>query len=92
MGDGSAKICRHCQEHHEKVLTMFAGAPPPGCQECGVTFETLRALPNGDVRMFLHMKDNIYQLLCPVCSDRYVAKRRDLYGPATFGRSLGLAA
>ena len=65
---------------------MLAGAPPKGCQECGVTFATLESsAPDGNVSMYVHQKDAIYQLLCRNCSDAYERKRLDLYGSTVYG-------
>lgn len=89
IGVGGAQICLRCLEWHGKAIGMLAGTPPPGCQECGVTFAQLRER-GGDVRMYLHQKDGIYQILCKPCSDAYIPKRRDLYGPTRFGQSLNL--
>ena len=91
LGTGGAKICWHCWEWHNEALSVLAGSPPQGCQECGVTFAELRLVSgDGDVRMYLHAKDGVYQILCPACSDRYVPKRRDLYGPTLFGHRMNL--
>lgn len=79
-------MCWSCYEWHGKALAMLAGHPPPGCQECGVTFDHLKRItPGGNVRMYLHPKDGIYQILCRTCSDRYTPKRLDLYGDTQFG-------
>jgi hypothetical protein len=67
---------------------MLAGHPPPGCQECGITFTQLRERSlDGDIRMYVHAKDGLYQILCRACSDAYVPKRVDLYGATAFGRA-----
>jgi hypothetical protein len=87
IGTGGAKMCWHCWGWHQKVLLMLAtGKPPEGCQECGVTFDDLQAASgSGDVRMYIHPKDGIYQVLCRICSDRYVPQRVDLYRATQFG-------
>ena len=86
IGTGGAKICWNCYEWHVKALGVLAGHPPPGCQECGVTFTQLKEItPGGNVRMYLHPKDGMYQVLCRRCSDRYTPKRLDLYGDTQFG-------
>jgi len=91
LGLGGAKMCWHCYQWHQKALAMLSGHPPPGCQQCGVTFAELRLRAGGvDVRMYLHAKDGIYQILCRTCSDNYVPKRRDLYGPTLFGHRMNL--
>lgn len=79
-------MCFHCWQWHQQALKMFAGEPPAGCQECGVTFEALeRAAPGGNVGMYIHAKDGIYQVLCRRCSDAYIQKRVDLYADTKFG-------
>lgn len=86
---GRVDICWHCLEWHEKALQALSGQPPSGCQECGVTFAELIERAD-DVRMAIHQKDGIYQVLCMNCSDRYVPKRRDLYGKTEFGHRMNL--
>lgn len=88
IGTGGARICSYCLEWHIKAIAMLAGEPPPGCQQCGVTFAFLQdCARSGDLRMYLHAKDGIYQILCRGCSDGYIAKRRDLYAETQFGHS-----
>ena len=92
---GGAIMCWRCWEWHQKALKMLAGNPPPGCQneKCGVTFAQLQERAGGgDVRMYLHVKDGIYQVLCRTCSDAYVPKRVDLYGHTAFGHARKLIA
>ena len=92
LGTGGAKICWHCYGWHQAAVRVLSGQPPPGCQECGVTFRALSdAAGGGDIRMYIHAKDGIYQVLCKACSDRYVVRRVDLYGATEFGRRLNLA-
>ena len=91
LGFSGGKICWRCLEWHDEALRMLNGrGAPRGCQECGVTFAELKARPGADVRMYLHQKDGIYQILCKLCSDAYIPKRRDLYGPTRFGKALNL--
>lgn len=73
-------ICSKCGEWHEQALLLLGrGIPPRGCQECGVTFESLAAGTKGDnVGMYLHPKDGIYQILCARCSAKY-APRSGIY-------------
>jgi hypothetical protein len=77
--------CWHCYEWHQQALRVLAGEDPPGCQECGTPYELLRAGAAGDLRMYIHPKDGIYQVLCKRCSDRYERKRLDLYGDTPYG-------
>jgi hypothetical protein len=79
-------MCWHCYEWHQHALKMLAGKPPPGCQDCGLKFADLPEI-GGDTKMYLHVKDGIYQVLCKTCSDAYILKRVDLYGHTAFGRS-----
>lgn len=86
MGTGGARMCWRCWESHTGAVAALAGNLPRGCGECQVTFGALReAAPAGNVRMYVHWKDGIYQLLCPSCSDRYERKRLDLYGDTAYG-------
>lgn len=86
IGTGGARMCWRCWERHNDALKALAGDVPRGCGECGVTFAALEAAaPGGNVRMFVHFKDGLYQLLCPGCSDRYERKRVDLYGDTAYG-------
>jgi len=84
-------MCRRCHEWHLQALKALAGEPPSGCQECGRSFKELEELaPGGNVRMYVHPKDGLYQILCPRCSDRYVRKRRDLVKGTPFGKELNV--
>lgn len=81
-------FCFVCLEWHRKALDVLAGAIPCGCQECGTGFgELKRRAPGGDLRMYLHPKDGIYQVLCETCSDNYELKRADLYGDTPYGQA-----
>jgi hypothetical protein len=79
--------CWHCYEWHQRALHMLAsGEMPPGCQECNRSKdELLREAGDGDLRMYVHPKDGIYQVLCKRCSDRYERKRLDLYADTPHG-------
>lgn len=91
MGTGGAKICFRCLEWHRNAIKVLAGAPPPGCQECGVTFADLKAFDRaGNLRMYLHVKDGIYQILCTTCSDVYERKRADLFRETAYGQQKGI--
>lgn len=86
FGKAGVRLCWRCLEWHRKAMAMLAGAPPPGCQECGITFAALmERSPDGNVGMYLHSKDGVYQILCGTCSHQYVRKRVDLYGDTLFG-------
>jgi hypothetical protein len=83
---GGVVICLRCWEWHGKAMRMLAGEPPPGCQVCGITFARLREMyPDGNIPMYLHPKDGIYQVLCRCCSDEYERERLDLYGDTLHG-------
>lgn len=85
FGDSMVR-CARCEENHIAALDVLAGNPPKACGECGVTFELLAARTLGaEVKMAVHMKDGMYQLLCSVCDEKYVRQRPDLYGPTEFG-------
>ena len=91
MGTGGVKICLHCLEWHGKAMRMLAGEPPPGCQNCGLKFRDLKEFDHlGNLRMYLVVKDGIYQIHCETCSDEYVRKRADLYGDTVYGRRKGI--
>ena len=82
----SIKRCFACQEKHEQALDVLAGNPPRSCGECGATWEEIkRRDSNPEAKMYVHMKDGVYQLLCDLCDEEYVRKRKDLYGPTRFG-------
>lgn len=91
LGTGGAKICFRCIEWHDRAIRVLAGQPPDGCQECGLSFKALKdSALTGNLKMFLHVKDGIYQILCTPCSDKYEAKRRDLFGETLYGKQKGL--
>jgi len=88
---GGPVMCWKCWQWHEHALKLLSGAIPPGCQVCGLTFADLEARSaDGNTRMYVHMKDGLYQVLCRMCSDAYTVKRRDLYGATEFGHRLKL--
>lgn len=92
LGDGSAIICDHCIEWHQRAMDMLTkNRMPDGCQECNITLAALRAIsPGGNAVMSLVPKDGIYQILCKTCADEYARKRRDLYGPTQYGQEMGI--
>jgi hypothetical protein len=93
IGTGGVLICDRCIDWHERAMGMLTrNEMPDGCQECGIPLSTLQAIhPGGNIPMSLVVKDGIYQILCRPCTDEYVRKRRDLYGPTQFGREKGIA-
>ena len=67
---------------------MFLGEIPVACQECGKTLDQLAAeSASDDIRMEVHAKDGIYELLCQPCGDRYARLRMDLYGKTPFSKA-----
>lgn len=74
-------ICDYCLDWHVKAMDFLGGAPPCGCQNCDRSFaDLIAAAPSAlDVRIYIVQKDGIYQMLCEVCVQPYVAKRTDLY-------------
>jgi hypothetical protein len=83
------RMCLQCHEWHGRALLMIGGSPPPGCQECGLTFAEYAAICGGkDVRFVAVPKDGIYQVLCGACTDAYVPKRLDLVEGTEFGSRL----
>jgi hypothetical protein len=38
----------------------------------------------------VHFENGLYRLMCQACSDKYVPKRRDLYGDTAYGYRRGL--
>jgi len=87
IGDPRVAPCWECYQWHIAALTVLAGQLPPGCQgPCQRTWDQLREeTPEENVRMFVHPKDGIYQLLCQECSDAYERKRLDLYAGTPYG-------
>src|SRR5579872_7592452 len=82
LQQGGARMCWHCYEWHQAALDLlYGGKEPLGCQECGLTTEELRRRAfGGDIQMYVHPRDGVYQVLCKKCSDAYIPKRVDLYG------------
>jgi hypothetical protein len=83
-------ICDVCIDWHVAAMDFLGGAPPRGCQECGITWEKLRSLPGDRTSIFIVPKDGIYQMLCEECKNAYVVLRPDLYRNTEFGKSLNL--
>lgn len=86
LASGQA-ICDYCLDWHNHAIEFLGGQTPPrGCQQCGLTWEVLRDSTAGvEVRMWVVMKDGIYQLLCKACIAPYLQKRADLYKGTQFG-------
>jgi transposase-like protein len=84
-------ICYSCIDWHRKALDMLAGKPPPGCQQCGVTFAELdKTTLGGNLYMTVVPKDGVYQVLCPRCDLEYLRKRRDLVKNTMFAERRGI--
>jgi hypothetical protein len=84
-------MCKRCWEGHHHALDVLAGNMPRACQECGLTVAELNALSNAPTtRMYVVHKDGIYQVLCLTCTDKYCAKRADLFKGTEFGARLKL--
>jgi hypothetical protein len=86
----SQVICDYCIEWHCAAMDFLGGAPPIGCQECGISWEKLRAIPGNRSSIFIVPKDGINQMLCAQCKDAYVLLRSDLYRNTKFGDSIKL--
>ena len=83
-------ICEYCLDAHFRALDYLGGAIPDICQECLRSWKDIgerdpQALA---VKMFIHRKDGILQMLCDRCTDAYTHKRTDLYKGTQFGQSL----
>jgi hypothetical protein len=91
LGTGGAKICMHCLEWHFKAIRILAGNPPDGCQKCGLKFQDLKECDAlGNLRMYLVVKDGIYQVLCEPCNAIYERKRADLFRETEYGKRKGI--
>lgn len=72
-------------------MKVLAGEPPPGCQECGLSFADLdKRAAGGNISMSIVPKDGIYQVICELCAEKYFPKRADLLAGTDFGRQIGL--
>jgi len=94
---GGIKICQDCYQQHQAGVLAMSGLkaegdgtfssvapPPPECSECHLSVEELRARGHG-LTMAVHFENGIYRVMCMQCSDLYVTKRRDIYGPTEYG-------
>lgn len=82
---GGVRLCISCYEKHQVALIALSrGKPPSDCSECHTPLDDLQ---KGDrpVQMALHYEDGFYRLMCLPCSETYIQKRRDLYGPTQYG-------
>jgi hypothetical protein len=79
--------CLRCLERNQEALDLLANRSlPQGCHVCNKSMKQLSdETPGSDVRLYLHPKDGIWQLLCAPCSDRYEHKRADLYRGTPYG-------
>lgn len=88
---GNVKTCFDCYAWHCKALDLLCGKGSPSCQECNKTSDQLeKESADGNVRVTVHRKDGVYQMLCNKCSDAYEQKRRDLYGNTPYGAAKGI--
>lgn len=81
---GGVKICALCWANHRRNIRMLAGqGVVKNCQgdKCNRSFEDA----SGNLRMYIHLKDGIYQFLCLECSDKYEQQRSDLYRDTEYG-------
>lgn len=84
-------LCRQCFEWHNHALRVLQGELPKGCQECGLSMAGLEEIfHGGEIRMYVVPKDGIYQVLCKVCCDRYIERRKDIWRKTEFGDRLKL--
>lgn len=91
-GSGFSRICGDCWAKHLECLAVIAsGGVPAACHGCGMKLKTLKERePGDDIRMALHMKDGVYQLLCRNCDSRYVRAQADRFRGTPYGRALNL--
>jgi len=94
---GGIRICQDCYQKHLTGVLALSGlrasgdgtfttvSPPPAeCSECHLSVEELRARGHG-LTMAVHFENGIYRVMCLQCSEVYVTKRRDIYGPTEYG-------
>lgn len=75
-----ASMCDNCQADHARRIEQFISSAERRCYQCGRSMREVEGDEAGNITMFVHFKDGVYQLLCPQCSVSYTAKRKDLYG------------
>lgn len=79
---GYASICESCLESIEARLDEFLSRNPDRCDECGRLIRDMECDATGNIFMFVHMKDGVFQILCDQCSVSYAVSRKDIYGGA----------
>ncbi|HXR39694.1 MAG TPA: hypothetical protein VN776_11400 [Terracidiphilus sp.] len=79
-------ICDYCFEWHKHALDFLGGAIPIGCQQCQRTWEQLQASAGEQLSMYVVPKDGLLQMLCALCAEDYLPKRKDLYRGTKFGK------
>ncbi len=77
--------CRACDERCERAYRSIRGLP----RECGACRGDFKG-PDGKFHAYFHVMDGTMVHLCGACTDRYVMKRRDLYGGTPYGQEKGL--
>lgn len=80
---GGVLRCLQCQDKWEAATAQLPRTRH--CQDCQADFMTM------DVPLqWLVWKDGTAQILCTACRNKYVPKRRDLYGGTPYGARKGL--
>lgn len=81
----SVLMCQDCYRKQTQVIESWAD-PPKECGLCRISFDDLiLANPGRPVSMFPHWMDGTFAMLCKSCDEKYVLKRRDLYGATRHG-------
>lgn len=85
----AAVICFECYMRQVKALEGWT--PPKECALCHATFSELALREVTEtVKMYPHLIDGRWGMLCAPCNKSYVLKRQDQFGDTPFGRQLGL--
>jgi|GEM_PF-5278634 len=81
------RICYDCYAWHLTAMAMLSGkAPPPGCQMCERSLDTLkREQFTDEPKMYLHPLEGLYAVLCFDCSQRYEQLVRERYKNTPYG-------
>jgi len=82
---GGIKMCLGCYHQHREACNVLSGKPPTECSECHTAFDDIPRDAGGNVRLVVHYEGGLYKCMCLPCSDVYIPKRRDLYGPTEYG-------